>query len=157
MQWKKLNSLEINLKTARSRQKSYTDVRRRDLEFQIDDWVLRKVSPMKGVVRFGKKQKLSPRCVGHYRILKRVRNMAYELVLPVELASVYPFFHISLLKKCLGDPTYIVPLESVAMKDILTNEDELVEILDRHVRRLRNKEVASVKVLWRSQPVEGAT
>ncbi|WMV10285.1 hypothetical protein MTR67_003670 [Solanum verrucosum] len=112
---------------------------------------------MKGVMRFGKKGKLSPRYVGPYRILKKIGKMAYELELPADLAAVHPAFHISLLKKCVGDPASIVPLESVAVKDSLSYEDVPVEILDRQVRRLRNKEVASVKVLWRSQSVEGAT
>ncbi|WMV20230.1 hypothetical protein MTR67_013615 [Solanum verrucosum] len=115
------------------------------------------VSPMKWVMRFGKKGKLSPRYVGPYRILKRIGKVAYELELPADLAAVHPVFHISLLKKCVGDPASIVPLESVAVKDSLSYEDVSVEILDRQVRRLRNKEVASVKVLWRSQSVEGAT
>ena len=83
--------------------------------------------------------------------------MAYKLELPVELAAVHPVFHISLLKKCVGDPTFIMPLESVALKDSLSYEDVLVEILDCQVRRLRNKEISSVKVLWRSQSIEGAT
>ncbi|WMV40253.1 hypothetical protein MTR67_033638 [Solanum verrucosum] len=129
----------------------------RELEFQVDDWVFLKVSPMKGVMRFGKKGKLSPRYVGPYRILKRIGKVAYELELPADLAAVHPVFHISLLKKCVGDPASIVPLESVAVKDSLSYEDVPVEILDRQVRRLRNKEVASVKVLWKSQSVEGAT
>ncbi|WMV19310.1 hypothetical protein MTR67_012695 [Solanum verrucosum] len=90
-------------------------------------------------------------------ILKRVGKVDYELELPAELAAVHPVFHILLLKKCVGDPTSIVPLESVAMKDSITYEDVLVEILDRQVRRLSNKEVVSVKVLWRSQSIEGST
>ncbi|WMV41976.1 hypothetical protein MTR67_035361 [Solanum verrucosum] len=109
---------------------------------------------MKGVMRFGKKGKLSPIYVGPYRILKRIGKVAYELELPADLAAVHSVFHISLLKKCVAS---IVPLESVAVKDSLSYEDVPVEILDRQVRRLRNKEVASVKVLWRSQSVEGAT
>ncbi|WMV29128.1 hypothetical protein MTR67_022513 [Solanum verrucosum] len=100
---------------------------------------------MKGVMRFGKKGKLSPRYVGPYRILKWIGKVAYELELPTDLAAVHPVFHISLLKKCVGDPASIVPLESVAVKDSLSYEDVPVEILD------------SVKVLWRSQSVEGAT
>ncbi|WMV13586.1 hypothetical protein MTR67_006971 [Solanum verrucosum] len=112
---------------------------------------------MKGVMRFGKKGKLSPRYVGPYRILKMIGKVAYELELPADLATVHPVFHISLLKKCVGDPTSIVPLETVAVKDSLSYEDVPVEILNRQIRRLRNKEVASVKVLWRSQSVEGAT
>ncbi|WMV14130.1 hypothetical protein MTR67_007515 [Solanum verrucosum] len=111
---------------------------------------------MKGVMRFGKKGKLSPRYVGHYRILKRIGKVAYELELPTDLAAVDPVFHISLLKKCVGDPASVMPLETVAVKDSLSYEDVPVEILDRQVRRLRNKEVASVKVWWRSQSVERA-
>ncbi|WMV09344.1 hypothetical protein MTR67_002729 [Solanum verrucosum] len=105
---------------------------------------------MKGVMRFGKKGKLSPRYVGPYKILKRVGKVAYELELPTKLAIVHPIFHISFLKKCVGDPASIIPLEIVAVKDTLTYEEVPVEILDRQVRRLRNKEVASVKILWRS-------
>ncbi|WMV25371.1 hypothetical protein MTR67_018756 [Solanum verrucosum] len=115
------------------------------------------VSHRKGVMRFGKKGKLSPRYVGPYRILKRVGNVAYELELPAELAAVHPVFPISLLKKCVDDSTLIVPLESVAVKESLNYEEVPVEILDRQVRRLRNKEVASMKVLWRTQFVERAT
>ncbi|WMV59239.1 hypothetical protein MTR67_052624, partial [Solanum verrucosum] len=110
---------------------SYLDVRRRELEFPIDDWVFLKVSPIKGVIIFGMKGKLGPRYVGHYKILKRVGKVAYELELPTELESVHPVFHISLLKKCVGDPTSIIPLESVAVKDSLTYEDVPIEILDR--------------------------
>ncbi|WMV49722.1 hypothetical protein MTR67_043107 [Solanum verrucosum] len=117
---------------------------------------MEKVSPMKEVMRFGKKGKLSPRYVGPYKILKLVGNVAYELEFSAELAAVHPVFHISLLKKCVGDPASIVQLESVAVKDSLTYEDVPVDILDRQVRWLRNKEVASVKVLWRSQSVNGA-
>ncbi|KAH0650287.1 hypothetical protein KY284_030199 [Solanum tuberosum] len=94
----KVQKIRDRLKTAQSRQKSYADVRRRELEFQVDDWVFLKVSPMKGVMRFAKKGKL-------------------------KLAAVHPVFHISLLKKCVGDPASIVPLESVAVKDSRTYEE----------------------------------
>ena len=79
--------------------------------------------------------------------MKRVVKVAYELELPAKLAAVHPVFHISLLKKCVGDPTSIVSLESMEVKDNLSYEDVLVEILDHPVRSLRNKEVPSVKVL----------
>ena len=108
-------------------------------------------------MRLGKKGKLSPRYVVPYWILKRIVKLTYELVLPANLAAVHPVFHISLLKKCVGDPTSVVPFETMAVKHGLSYEDVPVEILDRQVRRFRNKEVASVKVLWRSQSVEGAT
>ncbi|KAH0784113.1 hypothetical protein KY290_003711 [Solanum tuberosum] len=150
----KVKVIQERLKTAQSRQKSYTDVRRRALEFEVDDWVYLKVSPMKGVMRFGKKGKLSPRYIGPYRIAKRIGNVAYELELPQELAAVHPVFHISMLKKCIGDPSLILPTESVGIKDNLSYEEIPVQILDRQVRKLRTKEVASVKVLWRNQLVE---
>ncbi|WMV51471.1 hypothetical protein MTR67_044856 [Solanum verrucosum] len=121
-------------------------MRRRELEYQVDDWVFLKVSPMKGVIRFGKKGKLSPRYVGPYRISKRIGKVTYELELPTDLEAMHPLFHISLLKKCVGDPASVVSLETVAVKNSLSYEDVPVEILDRQVRRLRNKEVASVKL-----------
>ena len=105
---------------------------------------------MKEVMRFGKKWKLSPRYVVPYNIMKMIHNVAYELELLAELAAMHPFFHISILKKCVSDPAFIVPLESVAVKDSLSYEDIPVEILERQVRRLRNKKVALFKVLWRS-------
>ncbi|WMV41348.1 hypothetical protein MTR67_034733 [Solanum verrucosum] len=112
---------------------------------------------MKGVMRFGKKGKLSPWYIGPYRIAKRIGNVAYELELPQELAVVHPVLHISMLKKCMGDPSLIVPTEDIEIKGSLPYEEIPVQILDRQVRKLRTKEVASVKVLWRNQFVEEAT
>ncbi|KAH0695075.1 hypothetical protein KY285_022172 [Solanum tuberosum] len=152
----KVKVIQERLKTAQSRQKSYTDVRRRWLEFEVYDWVYLKVSPMKGVMRFGKKGKLSPQYIGPYPIAKRIGDVAYELELPHELAAVYPVFNISMLKNCIGDPSLILPTESVRIKDGLSYEEIPVQILDRQVRRLRTKEVASVKVLWRNQFFEEA-
>ncbi|KAK4708523.1 hypothetical protein R3W88_029448 [Solanum pinnatisectum] len=108
-------------------------------------------------MRIGKKEKLSPRHVGLYQILKRVGKIAYELDFPNELASVHPVFHVSMLKKCISDPVSIIPLEGLGVDESLSYEEVLVEILDRQVKRLRNKKVASVKVLWRNHLVEGAT
>ncbi|WMV24634.1 hypothetical protein MTR67_018019 [Solanum verrucosum] len=142
---------------AQSRQKSYIDARRRDLEFEVHDWVYVKILPMKGVMKFGKKGKLSPRFVGPYKILRRVGKVAYELDLPNELASVHPVFHVFMSKKCIGNPTSIVSLEGLEIKENLVYEEVLVEILDRQVKKLRNMEVASVKVLWRNHFVDGAT
>ncbi|WMV25189.1 hypothetical protein MTR67_018574 [Solanum verrucosum] len=119
-----------------SRQKSYIDVRKRDLEFDVSDQVYLKISPIKGVMRFGKKGKLSPRYVGPYQFLSCIGKVSYELELPNNLASVH--FHVSKLKKCFGDPTSIVPLEILDKKDSLSYEEILVEILDRQVRKLRN-------------------
>ncbi|WMV40802.1 hypothetical protein MTR67_034187 [Solanum verrucosum] len=107
-------------------------------------------------MRFGKKGKLSPWYIGPYRIAKRIDNVAYELELPQELAAVHPVFHISMSKKCIGDPSSILPTKSVRIKDNLSYEEIPVQILDRQVRGLRTKDVASVKVLWRNQFVKKA-
>ncbi|WMV54602.1 hypothetical protein MTR67_047987 [Solanum verrucosum] len=112
---------------------------------------------MKGVMKFGKKGKLSPRYIGPYRISKRIGNVAYELELPQELAAVHSVFHVSMLKKCMGDPSLIIPTEDIGIKDSLSYEEISVQILDRQVRKLRTKEVASIKFLWRNQFVEEVT
>ena len=92
------------LSTAYSRQKSYVDNRKRPLEFDVGDQVYLKILPMKGVMRFGSKGKLSLRYVSPYEILQRVGEVAYELALTAEIAYVQPVFHVSMLKKFLGDP-----------------------------------------------------
>ncbi|WMV33659.1 hypothetical protein MTR67_027044 [Solanum verrucosum] len=108
-------------------------------------------------MRFGKNGKLSLRYIGPYRISKSIGNVAYELELPQKLAAVHPVFHISMLKKCMGDPSLIIPTEDIGIIDNLSYEEIHVQILDLQVRKLRTKEVASVKVLWRNQFVEEAT
>nr|XP_016484196.1 PREDICTED: uncharacterized protein LOC107804774 [Nicotiana tabacum] len=120
-------------------------------KFQVDDWVFLKVSSMKGVMRFGKKGKLIPRYVGLYRITQRIGQVAYRLELPPEMSLVHPVFHVSMLKKMVGDPSTTVPIETIEVNKELSYEEILVAILDRQVHKLRNKEVASVKVPWQSQ------
>ena len=78
-------------------------------------------------------------------------------MLPTDFVSVHPEFHMSLLKKCIGDPAVVVPLDNTDIHAILSYEEIPVEILDRQIRRLRNKEVPLVKVIWRNQSIEGAT
>ena len=100
---------------------------------------------------------MSPRYVGLYEILQRVGNVSYELKLPSELASIHPVFLVSMHKKCIGDPESIFPIEGLGVQDKLSCEEVPVEILDRQVKRLRSMEVASIKVLWKNNLVEGAT
>ncbi|WMV47516.1 hypothetical protein MTR67_040901 [Solanum verrucosum] len=102
---------------------------------------------MKGIMRFGKKGKISLRYIGPYRIAKRIGNIAYELELPQKFAAIHPVFHISMLKKCMGDSSLIISIENIEIKDRLPYEEIPVQILDCQVRKLRTKEVASVKVL----------
>ncbi|GJS97543.1 reverse transcriptase domain-containing protein [Tanacetum coccineum] len=101
--------IKERLQAARDRQKSYADNRRKPLEFEVGDRVMLKVSPWKGVVRFGKKGKLAPRYVGPFEILKRIGTVAYRLRLPEELIGVHDTFHVSNLKKCLGNANFRVP------------------------------------------------
>ncbi|GJY36182.1 putative reverse transcriptase domain-containing protein, partial [Tanacetum coccineum] len=109
----KISQIKDRLKVARDRQKSYADKRRKPLEFSVGDYVLLKVLPWKGVVRFGKKGKLAPRFVGPFEIIEKVGPVAYRLELPEELNGVHDTFHVSNLKKCLADPTLQVPLDEI--------------------------------------------
>ena len=150
----KAKVIQDRLKAAQSRQKSYTNVRYRDLDFEVGEKLFLKVSPMKGVMRFVKKGKLSPRYVGPYLVLRRVGNVAYELDLPSIMSSIHPVFHVSMLKKCIGDHSLVLPLEEIKVIVFLAYEEEPIAILDHQVRKLRSKEITSVKVLWKNQKVE---
>ena len=106
-----------------------------------------KISTIKGVLCFGKKGKFIPCYMDPYEILQKVGKVSYELNLPSEFASVHPIFHVSMLKKFIGDPDSILPIEGLGVKDDLSYEKVLVQIFERQVKKLRNKEVVSVKVL----------
>ena len=108
-------------------------------------------------MRFGRKGKLSPRYVGPYEILQLVGEVAIVLALPAELDSIHPIFYVSMLKKFLGYPTSILPVEGLRFEENLFYEEVPIEILDRQVKRLRNKGIATAKVLWRNHLVEAAT
>ncbi|GJR60181.1 hypothetical protein Tco_1502343, partial [Tanacetum coccineum] len=133
---------------ARSHQKSYTDKRRKPLEFQVRDRVLLKVSPWKGVVRFGKKRKLAPRYVGPFEIVERVGPVAYRLKLPQELSCVYDTFHVSNLKKCFAEPDVQVPLDEIEIDENLGFVEEPIEIMERDVKKLKRRRIPLVKVRW---------
>ncbi|XP_039113924.1 uncharacterized protein LOC120249470 [Dioscorea cayenensis subsp. rotundata] len=111
----KVKPIRERLKTAQSRQKSYADRRRSDLEFQAGDSVFLRISPIKGAVRFGKRGKLNPRYIGSFEIVERVGAVAYRLALPPDLAQVHNVFHISMLRKCLSDPLHVIQQEPVEL------------------------------------------
>ncbi|XP_059312945.1 uncharacterized protein LOC132064089 [Lycium ferocissimum] len=119
--------------------------------------VLLKISPMKGVMRFGNMGKFSPRYHGPFEVLRRVGDVAYELPFPPVLSAVHLVFHVSMLKKYHSDGSYIVRWDSVLLDNNLSYEKELIAIQDRQVRKLRSKKIASVKVQWKHRPVEEAT
>ncbi|GJT60048.1 putative reverse transcriptase domain-containing protein [Tanacetum coccineum] len=143
--------IKEKLKAARDRQKSYTDKRRKPLEFKVGDQVLEKVSPWKGVVHFRKKGKLTPRYVGPFEILERIGLVAYRLRLPEELSSVHDTFHVSNLKKCLADANLHVPLDEIKVDKTLRFVEEPVEIMDREIKKLKRRKIALVKVRWNSK------
>ena len=140
----KIKVVRDRLKTAQSRQKSYADNRRKDLEFQVGDWVFLKLSPWKGVVRFGKRGKLSPRYIGPYEIVERVGTVAYRLELPSELSRIHSVFHVSMLRKYIADPSHVLQEQPISLKKYLSYVEEPVQILDRKEQVLRNKMIPLV-------------
>ncbi|GJU10627.1 reverse transcriptase domain-containing protein [Tanacetum coccineum] len=147
---KKISQIKDMLKAACDRQKSYAGQRRKPLEFSVGDHVLLKVSPWKGVVRFGKNGKLAPRYVGPFEITERISPVAYRLRLPQELNGVHDTFHVSNLKKSLADPTLQIPLE-IQIDAKLNFIEEPVEILEREFKKLKRSRIAFVKVRWNSK------
>ncbi|GKF39553.1 hypothetical protein Tco_0119614, partial [Tanacetum coccineum] len=117
----------------------------------VGDYVLLKVSPWKGVVRFGKKGKLAPRFVGPFEIVEKVGTVAYRLDLPEELNGVHDTFHVLNLKKCLADPTLQVPLDEIQVNAKLNFVEEHVKILEREFKKLKRSRIAIVKVRWNSK------
>ncbi|KAL0551316.1 hypothetical protein IC582_010402 [Cucumis melo] len=152
-----IQKIRSRMNTAQSRQKSYADVRRKDLEFEIGDKVFLKVAPMKGVLRFERRGKLSPRFVGPFEILERIGPVAYRLALPPSLSTVHDVFHVSMLRKYVPDPSHVVDYEPLEIDENLSYVEQPVEVLAREVKTLRNKQIPLVKVLWRNHRVEEAT
>ena len=153
----KIQLIREMLRMAQSRQKSYADRRRRPLEFQKGDYVFLKVSPKKGVFRFGKKGKLVLRYTGPFEVIKVVGKAVYQLRLHAQLSRVYDMFHVSMLRKCQSNATAIVDLEDIEIQDGATYEEQPMRILDTKEKVLRNKIIQIVKVLWQHHGVEEAT
>ncbi|KAL5570000.1 hypothetical protein UlMin_026575 [Ulmus minor] len=125
-----VKKIQARMETAQSRQKSYADKRRRPLEFQVGDFVFLKVAPFKGVIRFGKRAKLNPRYIGPYEVLER---------------------------KYVPDKSHVLEQEPIELHEDLSYEEKPVQILDRKIKTLRNKEIPLVKVLWRNKKTKEAT
>ncbi|GKA85606.1 putative reverse transcriptase domain-containing protein [Tanacetum coccineum] len=138
----KIVQIRQRLQATRDRQRSYANVRRKPLEVQVVDRVMLKVSPHKGVIRFGKRGKLNPMYIRPFKILKRVGPVAYKLEFPEELRNVYNTFHISNLNKCLSGES-------------LNFVEEPVEVMDREIKQLRQSRIPIVKVIEQLKPRSG--
>ncbi|GJT95365.1 hypothetical protein Tco_1090883 [Tanacetum coccineum] len=142
----KIVQIKQRIQAAHDRQKSYADVRCKPLEFQIGERVMLKVSPLKGVIHFGKQGKLNPRYIGPFKVSAKVGAAAYRLELPQQLSRVHSTFHVSNLKKCLSDEPLAVPLEEIHIDDKLCFVEELVEIMDHKVKQLMQSHIPIIKV-----------
>ncbi|KAJ8768423.1 hypothetical protein K2173_021576 [Erythroxylum novogranatense] len=135
----KVNLVKQRLKVAQDRMKSYSDAHRKEMEYEVGEKVFLKTSPWKGVLRFGKKGKLSPRYVGPYEILERIGPLAYRLALPPELSHIHDVFHVSMLRRYRSDPSHVIQVTEVQLRDNLSYEEIPVEILDTKEKVLVNK------------------
>ncbi|WVZ84401.1 hypothetical protein U9M48_031438 [Paspalum notatum var. saurae] len=140
-----------------SRQQSYSDRRRRPLAFEEGDHVYLRVSPMKGVHRFGVKGKLAPRYVGPFRITEKCGAVAYRLELPPHLDAVHDVFHVSQLKKCLRVLEEVVDTSQIQIGPDLTYEEHPIKILDQKQRATRRRTINFYKVQWSNHSEEEAT
>ncbi|XP_058000799.1 uncharacterized protein LOC131179100 [Hevea brasiliensis] len=142
----KIHMIRSRLKAAQDRQKSYVDLKRRDIEYYVGDKVFLKISPCKGVIRFGKRGKLSPRFIGPYEIIERIRPVAYCFALPPKLSQIHDIFHVSMLRRYKSDPSHVLQKQPIELREDLTYEEKPVEIINREEKVLRNKFIPLVKV-----------
>ena len=155
--YEEVSLIQQRLLTAQIRRKSYADVRRRPLEFEVGDHVFLKVNPKRGVVRFGKRGKLSSRFIGSFEILERIGTVAYRLASPPRMSGVHEVLHVSMLRKYTPDPAHVVDWGQIEIDTDGTFEEGPACILDSRDRVLRRKAVRLVRVLWQHCGVEEST
>jgi hypothetical protein len=153
----KVQQIQANILAAQSRQKSYTDKRRSPLEFKVGDHVYLRVSPMKGVRRFGIKGKLAPRYIGPYPIINKYGPTSYQMELPAKLSRVHNVFHVSQLKRCLKSPTDVAIEDTIPVKHDLMYKAYPIKILDQQDRVTRNKTTQFYKIQWNEHSEDEAT
>ena len=129
----------------------------KDLEFEVEDRVFLKLSPLKGVVRFRKREKLNPRYIGPFEIIERIGPVAYRLDLPEEFSRVHNVFRSSMLRKYIPDPSHMLETPEIELRDDLSYEEQPMQILGREEKELCNKTISLVKILWRNHLVKEAT
>jgi hypothetical protein len=158
----KVHKIREYLKTAQSRQKSYADKRRREMTFEIGDFVYLKVSPLKGMQRFQLKGKLAPRYVGPFKVLSRRGEVSYQLELPEEMSAVHNVFHISLLRKCLEVPEKTEVFKNIDHRSVdintdLTYREVPIRILEEAFRTTRTRSIKFLKIQWSNHTEDEAT
>ena len=153
----KVTQIRKHLQAAQDRQRSWADGKRRPLEFVIGDLVFLKISPTRGVIRFGSKGKLSPRYIGPFEIVKRIGDVAYKLALPPSLAGVHDVFHVSQLRKYVPDEKHILDYSELTLRPDLTYAVQPVAILDRREKVLKNKVISLVRVAWNPNSLGDST
>jgi len=149
--------IQENLKIAQSRQKSYAEKKRQSISFQVGDHVYLRVSPTRGVQRFGVKGKLAPRYVGSFPIIEQCGPVAYRLELPAQLSAVHNIFHVSQLRKCLRVPNKIIDIEKLQVDPDLVYPEHPVKIADHKTRVTRNQTSNFYKVQWSNHSEREAT
>jgi hypothetical protein len=154
---KQVRMVRENLQVAQSRQKSYADHRRRELSFEVRDFVCLKVSPMRGLRHFKVRGKLAPRFIEPFKILEKRGEVAYQLELPSQLSDVHNVFHVSQLKKCLQVPEEQLPMEDLYAKENLSYQEYPVKILKTSERVTRNKKIKMCTMQWSHHTEEEAT
>ncbi|XP_057418513.1 uncharacterized protein LOC130712711 [Lotus japonicus] len=152
----KVKQIREKMRASQSRQKSYADVRRKDLEFEAGDHVFLRVTQTTGVGRAMKSKKLTPKFIGPYQIIERVGPVAYRIALPPFLSNIHDVLHVSQLRKYVSDPSHVIEPDHLQLKDNLTVEVPPMKIEERRIKQLRNKQVSLVKVIW-NQTTRDAT
>jgi hypothetical protein len=153
----KVRQIRANILTAQSRQKSYTDKRRRPLEFEVGDHIYLQVSPMKGVRRIGIKGKLAPCYIGLYPIIDKYGPTSYQVELPSKLSRVHNVFHVSQLKGCLKPLIDMVVEDTILLEHDLTYKTCPIKFLDQQYRVIHNKTNRLYKVQWNDHSKDEAT
>ncbi|KAK6121018.1 hypothetical protein DH2020_045237 [Rehmannia glutinosa] len=146
----KVDLVQEAMEKAQSRQKSYADKRRKDLEFEVGDEVFLRLSPRKGLINPKKGDKLSPRYIGPYKILQRIGKLAYRLELPAPYAGMHDVFHVLRLNKYQPDPEHIITRDTPPLMENLSYTERPIRIIDQQIQQLRKREILMVKVVWQN-------
>ena len=153
----KVKVIRQRLLTAQSRQKSYADRRRRPLSFDVGDHVFLKISPRRGLTRFGRGGKLSPRYIGPFDIIEKIGEVAYRLALPPRLSGIHDVFHVSMLKKYEPDPSHILEWSELELEADASYGEKPIRVIDTREKILRGKTIRLVRVLWNNFGSEEST